>query len=402
MPPLRPELFDFPADRVWAMHCAVGPLPKAAAAAAAPVLEKALQPWTAKAEDWLGPVERTRAAAARLFGVAGSDLTFTAGTSAGLVTVAQSFPWSAGDEVLLPLGEFPSNVWPWKALEARGVTVREVPLWDGHLSGARAWESSPPPVRCAPEERLLEALGARTRILAVSWVRFQDGLRLDLAGLATGCAQRGVALVVDGIQGAGTLPSDWKGAAAFSTGVHKGLLGAQGLGLLWTAPAFRERLAPFGSWLSVEEGAEFDRPVTDFTRAWLADGHKLEHATPNNLALAPLEVSLGLLADAGPETIERHVRALQKELLTRLARVSRWRSEAERLSALVEQGRLGSVLSLHHAGAGPRAWGELLRAGFAAGVFASVREGYLRIALHGFHDEGDLERLAGWLGAAGG
>ena len=32
------------------------------------------------------------------------------------------------------------------------------------------------------------------------------------------------------------------------------------------------------------------------------------------------------------------------------------------------------------------------------GIYTSVREGYLRIALHGWHDEADVARLAGLAG----
>jgi hypothetical protein len=39
----------------------------------------------------------------------------------------------------------------------------------------------------------------------------------------------------------------------------------------------------------------------------------------------------------------------------------------------------------------------LLQSGYRRGVFASVREGYLRIAFHGFHTEADADRVAAWL-----
>jgi hypothetical protein len=42
-----------------------------------------------------------------------------------------------------------------------------------------------------------------------------------------------------------------------------------------------------------------------------------------------------------------------------------------------------------------------LRTGYREGIFASVREGYLRVAFHGFHTEGDVDRVATWLGGKG-
>ena len=94
-------------------------------------------------------------------------------------------------------------------------------------------------------------------MLVVSWVRFQDGLKLDLAKLGAACRRRGIHFVVDGIQGAGTAIPSLYGVSAVATGGHKGLLGPVGQGFLWTDPLFRKLLAPTGSWLSVEDGTEF-------------------------------------------------------------------------------------------------------------------------------------------------
>jgi selenocysteine lyase/cysteine desulfurase len=228
-------------------------------------------------------------------------------------------------------------------------------------------------------------------------VRFQDGLKLDLQRLGRGCAEHGVGLVVDGIQGAGPLPVDLEGVSAFATGVHKGLMAPQGLGLLWTSPALRAELSPLGSWLSVEAGADFNRANTDFDRRWLTDGRKLEHGSPNSLSLSALEVSLRLLREAGPARIAAHVSGLQRALLQRLAGSAAFGADAARLEALRAAGRLGPFLALHHGGRGAAWLHESLRAGAVRGVLASAREGYLRLAFHGWHREEDLERIAGWL-----
>jgi selenocysteine lyase/cysteine desulfurase len=398
-PPLSPTLFELDPDVVWIMHCAEAPVPRAAADAARAILEGEIHPWRVSLAEWLGTPARAKRAAAALLGGTADDYTLTQSTSSALAVVAQAFPWERGDEILLPLGEFPSNYWPWRALEPRGVTVREVPLWAGHRAGRDALAAPPPPPGVDPEAALLAAVGPRTRLVAASWVRFQDGLRLDLGRLAAGCAGR-VPLVVDGIQGAGTLPVDVGPLAAFATGVHKGLCAPQGVGLLYTAPAFRARLHPRGSWLSVEDGEDFSRPNTDFARAWLADGRRFEEGGHGNLLLRPLEASLRMLADAGPARIAAHVAALQGQLLEAL-RGTAWTAEVERLAALRREGRVSSILAFHHGGRGAAFLTDLLRAGEARRIHASAREGYLRVALHGWHDEAALARVRDWLVAAG-
>lgn len=399
MEPLLPRLaFDFPESLIWVMHCAEGPVPRRAAEALAATMQVELRPWELSwEEDFIGLPRRVKAAGAQLLGSEADDLSLVASTGDGLFRVARGLTWSPGDEVVLPLGEFPANAWPWLALQDRGVQVREIPLWDGHRAGADAWRSTPPPPGVAPEERLIAAVGPRTRVLAVSWVRFQDGLVLDLEQLGAACRQRGVALVVDGVQGAGTRLPALRDVAAFATGGHKALLAPQGLGLLWTAAEFRAELSPPGGWLALQDATRFSRPSTDFQRVFLATGERLEVGVPNLIGAAALLGSLTMLAQIGVERLAQHIAALRAELLERLATTGAWAGDAERLQALDQRGRLGAVVALHHNGAGAEALDALRRRGFERRIYASVREGYLRIALHGYHGSADLARLVEWL-----
>lgn len=399
-PPLNPALFHLDRDHLWVMHCSEGPVPRAALRAVRASMHKELQPWALRwEEDFLGLPAEVRAAAAAVLGGRSEDISLSPTTSSGLVTVAQGFPWQPGDEVLAPLGEFPSNAWPWLALRARGVAFREVPLWEGHRAGAEAWSSLPPTVGADPEARLVAAIGPRTRILTLSWVRFQDGLKLDLQRLGAACRERGVHLVVDGIQAIGTVPADVEGLSAFATGGYKGLLAPEGLGFLWTEEGFRQSLSPCGSWLSVEGATDFSRPSTDFNRAWLPDGRALEPGGPNLLHASALLESLRLLNGVGIPVIATHVTHLQRRLLAAL-KASAWSAETTRLQAVLDAGRLGSILSFHHGGGGPERLDRLLKTGYRRGIFASVREGYLRVAFHGFHSETDADRVAAWLGGS--
>ena len=399
--PLSADLFDLDPAVLWVMHCAEGPVPKASAEAVRAFLSKETRPWTLNFQaDFTGLPALVRAEAGRLVGGRAEDITLTPTTSSGLVLVARGFPFRPDDEVLAPLGEFSTNSWPWLGLRDRGVSLRQVPLWEGHVAGADAWRSAPPRATDDLEARLLSAIGRSTKVMTVSWVRFQDGLVLDLPRLARGCRERGVDLVVDGIQGAGTLPVPLEGVSAFATGGYKGLLAPEGLGFLWTDAGFRARMAPLGSWLSVEAATDFTRSNTDLTRAWATDGTKLEQGGPNMVSAAALLASLRLLNETRVPRIAEHVRGLHSNLIDGLSEIPAWRSEAERLAALLQAGRIGSVVSLHHGQGGPDGMQRLLEAGVRAGVYASVREGYLRIALHGFHSESDLERLLAWLSQA--
>ncbi|MGA2083581.1 MAG: aminotransferase class V-fold PLP-dependent enzyme [Holophaga sp.] len=397
LPPLNPALLHLDSDHLWLMHCVDGPVPRSVVRMVRGFLHKELWPWELDFQgEFLGVPEALRQEAAKLVGGDSADISLTPNTSTGLATVAQGFPWRAGDEVLAPLGEFPSNVYPWKGLESRLVQLREVPLWEGHKAGASGWDTTPPSQGDEPEARLIDALGSRTRVLATSWVRFQDGLKLDLARLGSACRRRGIHLVVDGIQGAGTAVPDLYGVSAFATGGHKGLLAPQGQGFLWTEPEFRRQLAPTGTWLSVQDATDPQRPGTDY-RPWLEDGRRLEPGGPNVMACVGLLEAIRTLHQAGIGTIAEHVRSLQVSLLDHLDGVPAWAGEVRRLRGLLERDRLGSILAFHHGDRTPEEMQDLLERGCRRGVYGSLREGYLRVAFHGWHEAADVHRIVDWL-----
>jgi selenocysteine lyase/cysteine desulfurase len=391
-PPIHRELFDMPPQVLWLSHCKDGPLPRVAAAAVHALMDTELRPWDLHwNEDFLDVQRCLRHIGATLLGVESRDMSLVTCTSTGLEVVALGYPWQDGDEVLIPAGEFPSNRLPWLALARRGVSCTEVPLWEGQAS--RTFVA--PQAGIEPEQRLLDAITPRTRVMAVSWVRYQDGVRLDLERLGRGCRERGVHLVVDGIQGAGTMVASFEGVSAFSTGGHKGLLGLQGQGLLWTDHAFRQQLIPLGTWLSAPEDFSQGGTQAQGEEPWATDGRRLEAGSPSILSCAALASSIRLLVEAGGvAAIQAHIVRLQRTLLAALARDARWSAEAERLGALVDAGRMGSTLSF---ALPAEQSARLLAAAEAQGISTSTREGYLRIAFHGWHGMDDVERCVGWL-----
>ena len=59
-PPLAKDLFDFPPDLVWALHCAKGPVPRSAVQAARDFLNLELRPWESGPDNWLKPTQSLR------------------------------------------------------------------------------------------------------------------------------------------------------------------------------------------------------------------------------------------------------------------------------------------------------------------------------------------------------
>ena len=110
-------------------------------------------------------VSRLRTAAAQLLGANECEVALVPNTTIGINLVAEGFPWKSGDNLVVPDNEFPSNLLPWRNLHRKGVEVRMLPVSEkGQIS----------------LDRLTELIDSRTRLVALSWVGFVSGYRLDL------------------------------------------------------------------------------------------------------------------------------------------------------------------------------------------------------------------------------
>ena len=164
-----------------------------------------------------------------------AEVIFTAGTTASLNLVAQSYGRAAlapGDEILLTEMEHHSNIVPWQLLAGQvGAVVRAIPVTDeGALDMAAA----------------ARLIGPRTRIVAVTHVSNVLGTVNPVAELARLAHAVGAVVVVDGAQAVPHLPVDVQalGADFYAASGHK-MYGPTGVGFLWGRRALLEAMPPW-------------------------------------------------------------------------------------------------------------------------------------------------------------
>lgn len=280
-------------------HAAVGPWPRRAVVAVTRFAEENARLGSLGYLVWLEVEQRLRERLAWLIGAEQpSDIALAKNTSEALSVIAHGLPWTPGDSIVGIAQEFPSNRVVWESLGDHGVTWRALDL-DGSSD---------------PEADLIALCDDSTRMIAVSWVQYASGLRLDLERLGAWCRANDVLLCVDAIQGLGALPFDLKRFQAdfVVADGHKWMLGPEGLALLYVRPGLRERLTlrQFG-WHMVEHSGDFDR--TDWTPA--REARRFECGSPNLLGAHALEASLSLLAEIGMDEVWRRVQARTSHLI---------------------------------------------------------------------------------------
>lgn len=182
---------------------------------------------------------QARAALGRAIGARGDELVFVPNSTTGVNTVARSFPLAAGDEVLTTDLEYGACDATWQRVCAqRGAHVRrvEIPL---------------PYQRGEVVQRLMSAVGPRTRLVYLSHITSTTALTLPVAELCAAARERGIASVIDGAHAPGqvALDIDAIGADFYVGNCHKWMCAPKGSAFLHARTEHHAMLdAPVTSW----------------------------------------------------------------------------------------------------------------------------------------------------------
>jgi cysteine desulfurase/selenocysteine lyase len=310
-------------------------------------------------------VEHARETVARLVGVPPATLAFLKNTSEGLNIVANGVALDPGARVLITESEHEACVFPWRRLEKRGIEVVVVRSRDGRL----------------PVEAFVEKMDSRTRVVAVSWVTYGIGYRTNLPALGKICRERGIRLIVDGIQGVGVLatPLADLGADVVIAGGHKGLLSHIGAGLMYCREDFISEIdPPYAAKFSFVSNDKWQKPLV-----LAPDAHRFEYGNPNFLGIWVLRHSAEFILEIGLAHIEERVKELTTYLLDRaeeeglpIATPRPWEERAGIVSFLVSEPiEIQRQLREHR-------------------FIVNVKDGrYLRTATHFYNTEEEIDRL---------
>jgi isopenicillin-N epimerase len=158
--------------------------------------------------------------------------------------------------------------------------VRQSMRYAAGRAGASYHEIDVPlPVRSAGEvaDAVLRGLTSRTRLLVIDHVTSPTGLVFPLDAILSGCAARGVEVLVDGAHAPGMLPLNVQalgeiGATYYAGNLHKWGCAPKGAGFLWVTPRRQADVRPLIISHNLGRGfaREFDWQGTRDVTAWLA------------------------------------------------------------------------------------------------------------------------------------
>ena len=368
------RLFPATAGRAYFNTAAVG----LASRRLADTYHQFIDEWTATGFDYSRGEQAAgaaRSAVARLIGADAADIALIPSVSSAAGLVAAQFGAAGpGQSIVIGQREYSSNHFPWRQLASKGYDVRQVPFRNGGLE---------------PDD-VAGRVDAGTRLVAFSGVQSATGHRSDIAAIS-GLARTAEAIVfVDGSQMIGAVPvaGDLQHVDVLVAPDHKFLLNAgRGMGYCYLSPAVQRRFTPvsagwragsvpFDSFFGPQMNLSATASRFDSSISWLA-------AIGSQAALTVFD-------DFGPSTIYARNHELTTKLRAALTGIG-WDPvdlPAQNHSTIIsvplgdlEPSRLLSSLSEQQ-------------------VICSARDGHLRLAVHFYNHQDDIERLVTTLTSA--
>ena len=317
-----------------------------------------------------------RGQAARLIGADPDDVALipSVSSAAGLVA-AQLGAAAPGENVVIGEREYSSNHFPWRQLEHKGYDVRQVPFRRAGLD----------------PEQVDRRVDGGTRVVAFSAVQSSTGHRSDIAAISSLARQVGAIVFVDGSQMVGAVPvprtsatwTCWRWRTTSSCSMRAGG---------WATASCPGRCRS-SSPRSTRAGARAPTPSpASSAPRWSC--HRPRHvstapsAGSRRSATSPPSASSTTSAPTSSPARNRDLEARLRGALTGAG----WEP-----IALPAENR-STIVPVPLGGLDPA---RVVRALSEERVIASARDGALRLSVHLYNHEDDIDRLVAALGSLG-
>ncbi len=288
---LRDEQFLLPDWRAYMNNGSLGVAPRPVVTAVAEYLERGAGMIGSEYPRWgYELMESHRKEAAAYLGCAFENLAITHNATEAMSMVAQGLDLTSGDEILMTDQEHTGGKGAWLLREARhGLRVRtvEIPL--------------PPRDSAQLVDRLIGAIGPKTRVLSFSGILTTTGLVMPVREICRAARAKGVITLVDGAHMHGQIPFriDELECDFLAGSPHKWLFAPPGCGLLYIRDEMLDRLWP-----------------TVTTEAWTNRGLKaarfMQVGTNSRAVLEGMGAGIRFAQGIGPDRVYRRIHELAR------------------------------------------------------------------------------------------
>jgi len=324
-------------------------------------IEEFVQQWSCPSFKYsdlmLQKAGRLKALLGKLLQTNADNIAIVPNTAFGVSSILNAHPFTPGDEILILDNEFPSNAYPYLAMENRGVTVTQIPAEEFYRDPIAALN------RYATE---------RTVIFGVSLVSYSSGYVCDLKQLSSWCQSQNIRFYVDATQGCGVFPINLKESPVdvMVASGYKWLRWPPGTSFACINEHYLPQLRPQNvGWLSTK-----DRPKTQYPLqiTFSESASKFEPGGLNLLGVVAAIAAMEEVLDVGIETISAELKRRYEKLSAEL--------EKRRIASVLENanGLTAGILSINAPQDGERIYSDLI----AQDVWITFRNGVMRFSPH--------------------
>jgi cysteine desulfurase/selenocysteine lyase len=357
------RLLDFPslANRVYLNTAAEGIPPKSVLSALNQYGQDKLLGMDGRLlhqEQW----SQTKSKVAQLLNQNSDDIGICSCSSEAYNLAYLALRLKDGDEIIINDLDFPAGATPWMTSTSPAVV--------------KVWRSKNGELDTSD---LVKLLSPRTRLVNTSLISFYNGFRIDVDEISQVVRRNsGAMLAVDVTQGFARVPFDVKNADLVISSTHKWLLASHGGGLVGVSPERADEWnVPAGGWFNIEnafDDSRFDSLVNKKGAASFMVG------MPNYPAIYAINAALDYILKIGVKEIDDHTKDLMVMCRAGIADLP-----VELLGSANPTLPSGIIAFKH-----PK-FEEINNELHAAGIHVMSQAGRVRVSIHGYNNEEDVE-----------
>lgn len=298
------------------------------------------------------------------YGLSADEVTLCSCSSEAFNLAATALQLRDGDEVVINDLDFPAGASPWLQASCPA-TVR---VWRNREGALRV-------------EDLVPLLTPRTRLVTTSLVSFFNGFMVPLP-LVTETVRRhsSALLAVDVTQALGRIPLDLTGVDLIVSSTHKWILASHGGGLVGVPAARAEDwVVPAGGWFHLQDAFGANRFNEAKSRPGAAG---FTVGMPNYPAVYCIRAGLEYISSVGVAAIEEATRPLVEACLEGFSQLP------VKFLTPPEPDAIAGILAFRH----PQAE-QLHQHLRKQNIHIMSHAGRLRVAIHGYNTQRDIETL---------
>lgn len=319
-------------------------------------------------DDQTKELDKVRDLISQAWKVTSKEVGFVSSVAEGVSIILESLDWNEGDNVCVDVDEFPSLVAPFafKSQRYQQEHGQEKSFTMHYCNAAN----------------LPTMVDKKTRLIAVSYVSYLNGARVDLSFYRRLADSVGAILVIDFTQAAGYLPIDASVADFAFSACYKWLLGTTGAAIVYWNQTRQPNWKPAtAGWHSLDIGVTRPRWGTGHIDV-RDDAMCFCRGNPGHLSIYILREGLDFLNQWDPCDIQKHVQTLTTELLYRLDQ------EGILASTPKEKERHGASVTIDCVSAS-----KIVEELEKANIYAWNGRGRVRFSFHGYNSLKDVDRI---------